>query len=200
MVCVRCVLRLGGVRYYSDKEKDKDKDKDGTEKKKVVEMEIETEQNAMYRQANELTALEGLRTRSGGRLIRPALVASVEEFFGRLAEEMDYERELRNLRDFDALYGRGGAGARVLRAQAAGGEIVTPAPWVHLCSARVALADCHEQCMRKLVLFSRRVAARMQPRAANARPEVDAAALALRRPPRAALWRRAAACARRPCG
>ena len=81
--------------------------------------------------------LETLRSPTGGRLLRPAVLAGVEEFFGRLSEEMDYATELQNLRDFDALYGRGGPAAKVLRRQAGGGEIVTPRPRPELCSARV---------------------------------------------------------------
>ena len=75
--------------------------------------------------------LETLRAPSGERLLQPAIVSSVDEFFSRLKEEMDYRQELDNLRAFDSLYGRGGSAARTLRRQG-GGEIITPSPWPQL--------------------------------------------------------------------
>ena len=53
----------------------------------------------------------------GVRVVRPALVDGVDEFFGRLFEEMDYENERHNLQAFDALYGRRGRAARALRSR-----------------------------------------------------------------------------------
>jgi predicted unusual protein kinase regulating ubiquinone biosynthesis (AarF/ABC1/UbiB family) len=60
-------------------------------------------------------ALEMLRNPlTGQRLIKPALVDGCDEFFSRLFEESDYEREAENLAKFAAIYGgvekrRGGA-------------------------------------------------------------------------------------------
>ena len=69
--------------------------------------------------------LESL-TWGGERLIRPALVAGVDEFFSRLFEEMDYTNEAQNLDAFGALYGSNGRAAARLRASGGGGEIVVP--------------------------------------------------------------------------
>lgn len=80
--------------------------------------------------------LEGLRTPAGRRLLQPALVVSVEEFFGRLREELSYTRELENLQRFAQLYGPGGPAARTLRRRG-GGEVVTPEALASLSSARV---------------------------------------------------------------
>ena len=57
--------------------------------------------------------LEAL-TWGGERLIKPALVDGVDEFFGRLFEEMEYANEQANLQRFGALYGRGGRAAKAL--------------------------------------------------------------------------------------
>ena len=58
---------------------------------------------------------------SGERLLRPALVDAVDEFFARLYEEMDFENELTNLREFGAIYGKGGRAARALASHRRGG-------------------------------------------------------------------------------
>ncbi|KAL1503349.1 hypothetical protein AB1Y20_011401 [Prymnesium parvum] len=66
---------------------------------------------------------EALRGPRGERLLRPALVGAVDEFFSRLWEEMDLQHEARNIERFRALYGPGGAAARRLRRR---GEVVVP--------------------------------------------------------------------------
>ncbi len=80
--------------------------------------------------------LETLRAPSGRRLLQPALVASCDEFFSRLREELDYNNECDNLQKFSALYGPGGPAARTLRRRG-GGEVVTPVAVPGLCSSRV---------------------------------------------------------------
>jgi hypothetical protein len=73
-------------------------------------------------------------TRGGGRLIQPALVRAVDEFFTRLFEEMDYVGEATNLRVFGEAYGPNGWGRRAL---GKGGEIVLPVPYPELSGGRV---------------------------------------------------------------
>ena len=51
--------------------------------------------------------LEGLRGPGGGRLLRPALVRSVDEFFSRLYEEFDFVNERANLDAFAETMARG---------------------------------------------------------------------------------------------
>ena len=80
--------------------------------------------------------VEGLRW-EGKRLVRTECVAAVDEFFSRLFEETDYENELRNLSDFNALYGEGGSLAPSLRRGSGRGEILMPQPRPELCSKRV---------------------------------------------------------------
>ena len=72
--------------------------------------------------------LESLRGPGGERLIKPALVNGVDEFFTRLWEEMDYERELANLIAFTQRYGRASPAAAKLRRTSGGGELVLPTP------------------------------------------------------------------------
>ncbi|EOD24491.1 hypothetical protein EMIHUDRAFT_238425 [Emiliania huxleyi CCMP1516] len=79
-------------------------------------------------------ALESLRVPGGRRLVRPALVAAVDEFFCRLFEEMDYEREAENIAEFNAVYGRRTEARRQL---GRGGEIVLPVAYSPWCGERV---------------------------------------------------------------
>lgn len=79
-------------------------------------------------------AVETLSGTGGGRLIQPALVRAVDEFFSRLFEEMDYVGEAANLRLFREAYGPGGWGRRAL---GRGGEIVLPVPYEELSGGRV---------------------------------------------------------------
>lgn len=80
-------------------------------------------------------ALESLRVPGGRRLVRPALVAAVDEFFCRLFEEMDYEREAENIAEFNAVYGRRTEARRQL---GRGGEIVLPVAYSPWCGERVS--------------------------------------------------------------
>ena len=67
--------------------------------------------------------------------MRPALVAAVDEFFCRLFEEMDYEREAENIAEFNAVYGRRTEARRQL---GRGGEIVLPVAYSPWCGERVS--------------------------------------------------------------
>jgi aarF domain-containing kinase len=80
---------------------------------------------ALARKAAEWA--ESLRVPGGGRLLQPALVEGVDEFFSRLFEEMDLQHEIENLELFDSLYGANGSAAKRLRKAAGGGEIIVPA-------------------------------------------------------------------------
>ena len=75
--------------------------------------------------------LESLTWPGGGRLIKPALVAGVDEFFERMFEEMDYSNERRNLERFGELYGARGPAARALarsaRRRGGGSDATRPA-------------------------------------------------------------------------
>jgi aarF domain-containing kinase len=68
--------------------------------------------------AGWLQSLRWPPTASGARLLKPALVAAVDEFFSRLFEEMDYANERANLAKFGALYRPGQPAARALAATA----------------------------------------------------------------------------------
>lgn len=100
------------------------------------------------RAAGWLETLRWPPTGEGTRLIKPALVASVDEFFSRLWEETDYANEIANLQEFGALYGRGGRASRALGRSAArrgrrrlpaavGGEICVPLALPALSRGRV---------------------------------------------------------------
>lgn len=88
------------------------------------------------RAASWVETLRWPPTADGARLVKPALVAGVDEFFSRLFEEMDYGNEQANLAKFGSLYRRGQPAARALAATArrrrgapeaaAAGEIVLP--------------------------------------------------------------------------
>ena len=101
---------------------------------------------------NAATILEKLEW-NGKRLIKPALVDGVDEFFSRLFEEMDYANELRNIQSFGSLYSRGRPAARALKRSArnwssssgrgggqrqnAAGEIVVPSALPRWSNGRV---------------------------------------------------------------
>ena len=70
------------------------------------------------RAAGWLQSIRWPPTASGARLLKPALVAAVDEFFSRLFEEMDYANERANLAKFGALYRPGQPAARALAATA----------------------------------------------------------------------------------
>ena len=79
-------------------------------------------------------ALESLRGIGGDKLIQPALVSAVDEFFSRLFEEMDYVGEAQNIKLFGETYGPGGLGRRAL---GNGGEIVLPETYDEWSAERV---------------------------------------------------------------
>ncbi|KAL3893526.1 MAG: hypothetical protein SGPRY_014170, partial [Prymnesium sp.] len=69
---------------------------------------------------------EGLTSLQGERLLKPALVEGVDEFFSRMREEMDLAHEAENIEKFTELYGPGGRAGRRLRRRRGGGEILLP--------------------------------------------------------------------------
>lgn len=104
---------------------------------KVMRPEVQEQVRSDLALARSVAAwAETLAVPGGGRLLKPELVTSVEEFFSRLLEEMDYVSERDNLRDFDELYGAGGEAAARLR-RSGGGEVITPTVLPQWCSERV---------------------------------------------------------------
>ena len=67
----------------------------------------------------------------GSRLLKPAIVAGVDEFFSRLFEEMDFDNEMKNIERFGSLYRRNRPAGRALaraarRRRDTAAELVVP--------------------------------------------------------------------------